>query len=95
MAEKHSDYVIGLVCQSPELIKVPHLIQLTPGVKIEEGSDGLGQNYNSPEYVVLEKGADVAVVGRGIIKSQNPEKAAILYKEKLWDAYLKRISMSG
>ncbi|EEB16626.1 conserved hypothetical protein [Pediculus humanus corporis] len=95
MAEKHSDYVIGLVCQSPELIKVPHLIQLTPGVKIEEGSDGLGQNYNSPEYVVLEKGADVAVVGRGIIKSQNPEKAAILYKEKLWDASLKRISMSG
>ncbi|KAK6643288.1 hypothetical protein RUM43_004793 [Polyplax serrata] len=94
MAENNTDFVVGLVCQSPEIVKVPHLIQLTPGVKIEEGNDSLGQKYNDPEFAVLEKGADVAVVGRGIIGASNPEKAAIIYKEKLWSAYLKRISKS-
>lgn len=92
MAEDHSDFVVGLVCQSPEYVKVPHLIQLTPGVKLEETCDSLGQNYNDPESAVLEKGADIAVVGRGIISASDPKKAAIMYKEKLWNAYQKRIS---
>lgn len=93
MAKDHSEFVVGLVCQSPDLIDVPHLIQLTPGVKIEKGSDGLGQSYYDPEYVVSVKGADVAVVGRGITSSSHPEKTAIMYKEKLWKAYERRTEL--
>lgn len=53
--------------------------------------DNLGQQYNSPEVVVLEKGADIAVVGRGVIEAKNIAAAAEEYKNKLWSAYEKRL----
>lgn len=53
--------------------------------------DNLGQQYNSPEVVVLEKGADIAVVGRGVIEAKNIATAAKEYKNKLWSAYEKRL----
>jgi uridine monophosphate synthetase len=91
IAETHGDFVAGIVAQSAELVQDPGLIQLTPGVKIEEGGDNLGQTYNTPEYVMSTKGADVAVVGRGIFKSKNPSEAAKTYRDRLWEAYTARI----
>lgn len=87
-----SGLVTGIVCQTKTLITVPGLIQLTPGVKIDDVSDNLGQQYNTPEYVVSEKGADIAVVGRGIIEAKCPQTAAKLYRDRLWAAYIKRIA---
>jgi len=55
------------------------------------GSDGLGQQYNSPHHVVLERGADVAVVGRGITEASNSAEAAKLYRNLLWKAYQQRV----
>lgn len=92
MTETYSDFVSGIVGQSAELVQDPGLIQLTPGVKLEEGSDNLGQKYNTPEYVMKEKGADIAVVGRGIISSKNPSEAAKTYRDRLWEAYIARIN---
>lgn len=92
IAETHSDYVAGIVGQSADLIQDPGLIQLTPGVKLEEGGDNLGQKYNTPEYVMKEKGADIAVVGRGIISSKNPSEVAKTYRDRLWEAYMARIN---
>lgn len=92
MTETYSDFVAGIVGQSAELVQDPGLIQLTPGVKLEEGSDNLGQKYNTPEYVMKEKGADIAVVGRGIISSKNPSEAAKTYRDRLWEAYIARIN---
>lgn len=91
MAAAHSDFVAGIVAQSADLVKDPGLIQLTPGVKLEAGGDNLGQQYNTPEYVMKEKGADIAVVGRGIINSKNPGEMAKTYRDRLWEAYLGRI----
>jgi uridine monophosphate synthetase len=91
MAAAHSDFVAGIVGQSSDLVQDPGLIQLTPGVKLEEGSDSLGQKYNTPEHVMKEKGADIAVVGRGIISSKNPAEMAKNYRDQLWEAYLARI----
>ena len=54
--------------------------------------DGMGQQYNSPESVVLEKGCDVVIVGRGIIKSENRRKEAERYRVAAWNAYEKRIA---
>jgi uridine monophosphate synthetase len=91
MADDYPDFVSGIVAQSASLIQDPGLIQLTPGVKLEEGVDNLGQTYNTPEYVMKEKGADIAVVGRGIISSKNPTEVAKTYRDRLWEAYVARI----
>ena len=95
MCEKHEDFVVGVVAQTPNLIHAPGQIQLTPGVKLDSQNDGiLGQQYNSPENVMLSRGADVAVVGRGITEAKDPVQAAEEYRTKLWSAYLKRIGSS-
>lgn len=91
LALEYPDLIAGIVCQNPLFSDQPGLIQLTPGVRIEEKSDNLGQQYNSPELVVIEKGADVAVVGRGITEASDPVAAAERYKNILWAAYSKRI----
>ncbi|XP_060522665.1 uridine 5'-monophosphate synthase isoform X2 [Cylas formicarius] len=92
LATEHSDVVAGIVCQNPLFLDQPGLLQLTPGVKIETAGDGLGQQYNSPEQVVLERGADVVVVGRGITEAKEPATAAELYKKILWKAYSRRVA---
>lgn len=85
-----SDMVVGVVCQS-DIFSSPGLIQLTPGVKILKSSDDLGQQYNTPESVV-NSGADLAVVGRGITEAEDKLAATLKYKEELWTAYIKRIT---
>uniref|UniRef100_A0A182LTP8 Uridine 5'-monophosphate synthase n=1 Tax=Anopheles culicifacies TaxID=139723 RepID=A0A182LTP8_9DIPT len=91
--EMDTDFVAGIVCQSKDLVASPGLLQLTPGVKLQEGVDGLGQLYDSPERVVKERGADVCVVGRGIISSKTPSETARIYRDRLWEAYLERIGV--
>ncbi|KAI8129898.1 Uridine 5'-monophosphate synthase [Lucilia cuprina] len=86
------DFVAGMVCQSTTCFAFPGLVQLTPGVKIDESGDQLGQQYNTPEHVIKEKGADVAVVGRGILEAKCMEKAAALYRDRLWAAYIDRLA---
>lgn len=93
LAVEYADLVTGVVCQSPLFLDKPGFVQLTPGVQLTVTSDDLGQRYNSPESVVLERGADVAVVGRGIVQSPEPAEAALKYKKVLWEAYLKRLEV--
>lgn len=83
-----SDMVAGIVCQS-NIFSNPGLVQLTPGVKLSKGTDELGQQYNTPESVV-NSGADLAVVGRGITEAQDKLAATLEYKKELWAAYMKR-----
>lgn len=92
IAEEYNDIVVGLVCQSYDVISSPSLLQLTPGVNMKICNDNLGQKYKNPGDVILTQGADIAVVGRGIYQDDNPAKAAKLYKEWLWNSYLERIS---
>ncbi|GLV34953.1 rudimentary-like [Carabus blaptoides fortunei] len=91
LAQEYPESVAGIVCQSPKFVEIPHLIQLTPGIQLDNVGDNLGQQYNSPEHAVMDKGADIGVVGRGITQSENPIAAAENYKNLLWAAYLKRI----
>ncbi|CAH2106640.1 unnamed protein product [Euphydryas editha] len=92
MAAKYPELITGFVCQKKDTFKDPGLIQLTPGVQLESSKDELGQVYNTPEKVILENGADVIVVGRGIVAAKNPESQAIIYKDTLWRCYMKRVS---
>lgn len=86
-----ADFVAGIVCQTKGVVQDPGLLQLTPGCKIETTSDGLGQQYNTPGHVIKDKGADIAVVGRGILDAKDGiQKTAEIYRKQLWDAYCER-----
>ncbi|CAG9584548.1 unnamed protein product [Danaus chrysippus] len=92
MAAKYPEAIVGFVCQNKKTFNEPGFIQLTPGVQLESSKDELGQVYNTPEKVILENGADVVVVGRGIVAAKSPETQAVIYKDTLWKCYMKRIS---
>lgn len=90
----HYILILGIVCQSPLFQNNPGLLQLTPGVQIDSKGDNLGQQYNTPDHIVLELGADIAVVGRGITQAADPRIMAMKYQDELWKAYLKRTQSS-
>lgn len=83
-AENNKDFVMGFIAQE-KLSQDNDLVTMTPGVSFESAGDNLGQNYNTPEYVITHKKSDIIIVGRGIYSAENPEKAACNYKKQAWD----------
>lgn len=92
MAEAAQDFVVGVVCQTRELLTSPGLVQLTPGVRLSATGDGLGQQYVDPRAAVIDKGADLVVVGRGVLEAPDRAAEANKYRQILWDAYLERVA---
>lgn len=90
---KDSDLIAGYVCQK-NIYTDPGLIQLTPGVQLLKSTDGLGQQYNLPQDVV-NSGADLVVVGRGVTKAENKLEAVLEYKKVLWEAYENRVKQKS
>ena len=81
--------VIGGVSQKPVS---DDLLLFTPGVNLEVKGDGKGQQYNTPEHVFSTLHTDYMIVGRGIYKADDQEKASLSYKIAGWDAYLASLS---
>ena len=87
VAQSHPN-VIGGVSQKqlPE-----ELLLFTPGVNLSDSGDGKGQQYNTPEHVFRNLQTDFMIVGRGIYKAEDAEKAALSYKIAGWNAYLESL----
>ena len=85
MAQMYPDFVIGFIARD-NLSDDARFINFTPGVQLNEGGDGLGQQYLTPEQAI-DNGSDVIIVGRGIIKADNPARVSEQYRDLAWKAY--------
>lgn len=100
--EAGRDFVIGFIAQervdaeeAEEAEEAEDWLIMSPGVGLAAKGDKLGQQYRTPREVVLEAGADVIIVGRGIYGVQGGEEAvkaeAERYREEGWKAYEERL----
>ena len=100
IAQQNRDFVIGFISQrSLNSAADDNFLCMTPGVKLPPpgaaadaiAGDGLGQQYRTPEQVILKDGCDVVIVGRGIIAANNRKSEAERYQAEAWKAYERRI----
>lgn len=91
LAEDNPDFVIGLIAQE-KLSNNQGMLHMTPGVQLNQGTDDLGQRYNTPAEVI-SRGSDVIIVGRGIIHADDPVAVAEQYRLAGWQSYCKRINV--
>jgi uridine monophosphate synthetase len=101
-AREHKDFVMGFVSQEA-LNSLPEddFVHMTPGCQLpppeedENGpvaGDGKGQQYNTPQKIIGLAGADVVIVGRGILKAIDPPSEAERYRAAAWKAYSERVA---
>ncbi len=91
LAKQHADFVIGFIAQQ-KLIDEPGFIHLTPGVQLQQNTDAIGQQYNTPESVITRNGSDVIIVGRAIYQADDPLAAAQQFRQAGWQAYVDRLA---
>lgn len=86
LAAQFPELVVGFIAQK-KLTDHPHWLYMTPGVQLTEKSDSLGQQYITPDEAVRQNETDIIIVGRGIIKADDPVQAAKRYRTAGWQAY--------
>lgn len=89
MGEAHMDFVLGFISQR-KLSEHPGMIHFTPGIKMQEGKDTLGQQYTTIEDAISKRKTDVIIVGRDITGAADPLAAAKMYRSAGWECYQKR-----
>ncbi|MBT3949406.1 dihydroorotate dehydrogenase electron transfer subunit [Candidatus Parcubacteria bacterium] len=90
MAEDNKDFVVGFITMK-KLLDDPSFINMTPGVKLVSGGDGMGQQYNTPQRVIKDQESDIIIVGRGIYQAEDSLTEAKKYREAGWKAYQERL----
>lgn len=99
MAQRNRDFCIGFIGQNRirklsdgSDVKEDFII-MTPGVGLVAKGDKLGQQYRTPDEVILEGDSDIIIVGRGIYGSGDVVENAKRYQKAGWAAYLKKIGI--
>ncbi|MBB65209.1 MAG: orotidine-5'-phosphate decarboxylase [Waddliaceae bacterium] len=94
LAKEHADFVMGFIAQQRLVSEeeYPGMIHMTPGVQLQEGGDALGQQYRTPHKAICEQSCDMIIVGRGILKAEDPKLAASEYRKAAWQAYQEKIA---
>ncbi|KAM9956453.1 hypothetical protein ACTFIR_003169 [Dictyostelium discoideum] len=87
MANNNKEEVMGLICQERLPSMTDGLVLMTPGVQFNSTGDAMGQQYNTPEYIIKEKNTDVIIVGRGIYQNNDPKSVANKYRTAAWETY--------
>ncbi|PKS12201.1 hypothetical protein jhhlp_001500 [Lomentospora prolificans] len=99
-AREHKEFVMGFVSQEnlnreadDQFICMTPGCQLPPEGQEENGvsGDGKGQQYNTPMKLIVGCGVDIIIVGRGIIKADDPPSEAERYRKTAWKAYQSRV----
>lgn len=72
-------------------MRVPSVPSIHVAPCCTAGGDALGQQYNTPEDVIVTRGSDVIIVGRGVIAAEDPAAAAKQYRDAGWAAYEKAL----
>ncbi|TPX33502.1 orotidine-5'-phosphate decarboxylase [Synchytrium microbalum] len=112
MAHKFPDFVVGFIAMSRydgiiEELKASKEVEenvgsdflyMTPGVDLAAGGDKMGQVYKTPRNVIVERGSDVIIVGRGIYAGAGGGMADVetigkrveQFRKAGWDAYVER-----
>ncbi|KAI4256591.1 MAG: hypothetical protein LQ352_002031 [Teloschistes flavicans] len=92
-AREHRDFVLGFVAQHniTQRDKGDEFLVFVPGVSFadEDGKasgDGKGQRWREP-YEVVQQGADVVIVGRGVLNARDRGKEAERYRREAWRGY--------
>ena len=97
MARANRDFVIGFIAMTRPAVasEDEDFLILTPGVGLDVKGDGMGQQYKTPREVILDRGCDVIIVGRGIYGDgkdiEEMKRQAARYKDEGWQAYLARV----
>jgi len=86
MAEANQDFVIGFIT-TKKISENRAFINFTPGVKLADSGDTLGQIYQTPESAI-KNGSDLIIVGRGIYQATDPIATAQKYRHAGWQTYL-------
>lgn len=98
-AREHSDFVMGFISQhSLNSAATDIFVNFTPGINLPpegckegETGDGMGQMWRSPREAVVKNGADVIIVGRGVLGAKDRKAEAERYRKMSWEAYEQRI----
>lgn len=99
-ARNNRDFVLGFIAQRSLNEDKDSFLTLTPGVNLPpEGvrgdwsmTDGQGQQWRTPKGVVRKDGADIVIVGRGILNNKDRGKEAERYRKAAWAPYEERIA---
>ena len=66
---------------------------LNQGVNISVDNDGGDQRYVTPNIAVLERGADLVIVGRGVTGASDMVTAVSKYQSEAWSALAEKYTL--
>ena len=86
IARSNNKDIIGFICQRK--IADDNFLYMIPGVNLNETGDNSDQRYITP-FEAMDRGADIIIVGRGIIGKSDILEECKKYQSSGWNNYKK------